>query len=222
MKKIGFITIGQSPRDDIMSDLLPTLGNNIEIVQRGALDALSDTQLQAIAPQPEDTVLVSSLRSGAAIAMSEKKILPLLQSCIEDLEEKKVAGIMLLCTGDFKNELSSMTPLIYPNRIIRGLLPALCAAKLAVLVPEEDQKEDALRQWREIGISADIYAISPYENTLEDFQQLGNLLKTVESDYILMDCMGYSSAMKEIISSQSGKHVLLPRTLSAAVLKELI
>ena len=222
MKKIGFITIGQSPRDDIMSDLLPTLGNNIEIVQRGALDALSDTQLQAIAPQPEDTVLVSSLRSGAAIAMSEKKILPLLQSCIEDLEEKKVDVIMLLCTGDFKNELSSTVPLIYPNRIIRGLLPALCADKLAVLVPEEDQREDALRQWREIGISADIYAISPYENTLEDFQQLGNLLKTVESDYILMDCMGYSSAMKEIISSQSGKHVLLPRTLSASVLKELI
>lgn len=130
---------------------------------------------------------------------------------------------MLLCTGDFKNELSSMTPIIYPNRIIRGLLPALCADKLAVLVPEEDQREDALRQWREIGISADIYAISPYENTLEDFQQLGNLLKTVESDYILMDCMGYSSAMNgDNLVSIWKASVLLPRTLSAAVLKELI
>lgn len=222
MKKIGFITIGQSPRNDIMVDLLPVLGNNIEIIQRGALDTLSDLQLQSIVPCPEDTVLVSSLRNGAEIAMAEEKILPLLQSCIEDLECKDVDGIMLLCTGDFKNELSSTLPLIYPNRIIRGLLPALCTDKLVVLVPEKDQKEDALLQWQEIGISAEIYAISPYESTLEDFQRLGGLLKTVEGGYVLMDCMGYSSAMKEKISSCSGKRVLLPRTLSAAVLKELI
>ena len=154
--------------------------------------------------------------------MAEEKIIPLLQGCIDDLEEKGVSGIMLLCTGDFKNTLSSNIPLIYPNRIIRGLLPSVCTGRLLVLVPEEAQKAEALCQWKELGISAEVYSISPYDNTAEDFRQLGSFLKETEGDLILMDCMGYSSDMKKTVSACSGKNVLLPRTLAASVLKELI
>ena len=71
MKKIGFITIGQSPRDDIMQDIFPLISNDTEILQRGALDGLSEEDLKAIAPKPGDTVLVSSLRNGQWVSMAE-------------------------------------------------------------------------------------------------------------------------------------------------------
>ena len=86
MKKIGFITIGQSPRDDIMKDILPIIGDDIEILQKGALDNLSEEELEEIAPQSGDTVLVSSLRDGRSVSMAEEKIIVHLQRCIDELE----------------------------------------------------------------------------------------------------------------------------------------
>ena len=94
MKKIGFITIGQSPRDDIMKDILPIIGDDIEILQKGALDNLSEEELEEIAPQSGDTVLVSSLRDGRSVSMAEEKIIVHLQRCIDELEVCGVSGIM--------------------------------------------------------------------------------------------------------------------------------
>ena len=40
MYRIGAVTIGQSPRSDVMVDIKPILGPDIEIVEAGALDGL--------------------------------------------------------------------------------------------------------------------------------------------------------------------------------------
>ena len=50
MGRLGLITIGQSPRQDIVQDMLPILGSSHELLQRGALDNLTATQLQNLAP----------------------------------------------------------------------------------------------------------------------------------------------------------------------------
>jgi len=223
MKKIGLITIGQSPRNDIMSDILPILGNRAEILQKGALDNLSQDQLSEIAPGPCDTVLVSSLRDGTSVLMAEEKILKLLQKCIEELESLGVSGIMLLCTGDFKDTLSSSVPLLFPNKILSGLLPALCdEGKLLILVPEPAQKAEAVHHWRKLGIEAEAFALSPYCCTHDEIRQTAAALSEVSGDYVLLDCMGYSAEIKEGISDCCNKNIILPRTLLAAVLKELI
>lgn len=41
MKKIGAITVGQSPRVDLIPEIQPILGDSVEIIQAGALDGLS-------------------------------------------------------------------------------------------------------------------------------------------------------------------------------------
>ncbi|MBM4388734.1 MAG: AroM family protein, partial [Deltaproteobacteria bacterium] len=38
MKKIGMLTIGQSPRNDILPGLIEILGKDIDIIEAGALD----------------------------------------------------------------------------------------------------------------------------------------------------------------------------------------
>ena len=223
MKKIGFITIGQSPRDDIMKDILPITGDDIQILQTGALDNLSEEDLKAITPKPGDTVLVSSLRNGQSVSMAEEKIIGLLQKCFDELEACGVSGIMFLCTGDFRELLSSQVPLIYPYRLLTAMIPAICTKKrLTVLVPEEAQKSAAMAQWEGIGMHTEVFPISPYTSTEDDFMTLALTLKKADCDYILMDCMGYSSNMKTILHHYSNKNVLLPRTFAAAVLKELV
>ena len=41
MKRIGAITIGQSPRVDVVPEMQQILGPDVEIVQAGVLDGLS-------------------------------------------------------------------------------------------------------------------------------------------------------------------------------------
>lgn len=40
MKKIGTITVGQTPRTDLIPEIAPILGASIEIIQMGGLDGL--------------------------------------------------------------------------------------------------------------------------------------------------------------------------------------
>ena len=50
MKKIGMITIGQSPRVDIVPEIKEILGEEIEVLEAGALDGLSLEQVRGFYP----------------------------------------------------------------------------------------------------------------------------------------------------------------------------
>lgn len=67
MKKLGLITVGQAPRDDVIIDLLPIFGPEIELIQAGALDGLSLQEISSFAPQDGDYVLVSRLKDGSSV-----------------------------------------------------------------------------------------------------------------------------------------------------------
>lgn len=94
MKKLGLITIGQSPRTDVTPDLDPIFGPDIQLCQAGALDGLTAQEIAAFAPEEGDYVLISRLRDGSSAVFAEKHILPRLQQCIYDLEAKGVELIM--------------------------------------------------------------------------------------------------------------------------------
>ena len=87
MKKLGLITVGQAPRDDVIIDLLPIFGPEIELIQAGALDGLSLQEISSFAPQDGDYVLVSRLKDGSSAVFAERYIIPRLQECIFKLEK---------------------------------------------------------------------------------------------------------------------------------------
>ena len=102
MKKIGAITVGQSPRVDLTPEIQPILGDSVEIIQAGALDGLSKEEIAKFVPRPGENVLVSRLTDGTSATFGESYILPRLQLCIDDLEQQGVSLILFLCTGEFR------------------------------------------------------------------------------------------------------------------------
>ena len=70
MVKVGAVTIGQSPREDVVQDLLPLMGEQVELIQAGALDELTREEVQAFAPGPEDYALISRLRDGSSVMLA--------------------------------------------------------------------------------------------------------------------------------------------------------
>ena len=120
MKKIGAITVGQTPRTDLIPEIAPILGDSIEIIQMGGLDGLTKEEIQTMTPAPGDHVLVSRLKDGSSVSFGESHILPRLEACMDQLKKDQVSLILFLCTGEFPAEFRSNVPLI-----IRTVWPSL-------------------------------------------------------------------------------------------------
>lgn len=222
--KIGGITIGQAPRMDVVHDILPILGDNIELLQSGALDDLSVEDINNFSTiGPDDYVLVSKMRDGTEVKFAERHVLPLLQNCIDKLEQQGVSAILFLCTGDFDDTLHSRVPLIFPNKIISALVPVLAPhSKIATLTPSPAQLEQSKQKWSKFVQSVTPIAASPYKDSELEIDKAAAIVRDLDVYLVVMDCIGYSEQMKASLRKQTGKNILLSRTLIARVIKEMV
>ncbi len=220
--RVGAVTIGQSPRGDVTSEMVEILGPGITLVERGALDALDRRRMAAFEAGSGERVLLTRLRDGSEILLSEERILPRVSECITDLQREGVRVIMLLCTGDFP-EFSDAGLILRPGRLLlhtaRGIFPA---GKIGVLVPAEEQVESIRARWAREGFAPVVEAVSPYSASREELAAKAGKLAEGGVDLVAMDCIGYGVVSKLQVGSLTGKPVLLPRTLTARIARELL
>ncbi|TCP29594.1 AroM protein [Scopulibacillus darangshiensis] len=69
---IGLLTIGQSPRVDMTPEMKLILGEHVELVEMGAIDGLSEKELQDFAPSPGGAVYISRLKDGRSSGYPNK------------------------------------------------------------------------------------------------------------------------------------------------------
>lgn len=140
LHEIGAITVGQSPRVDVMPDLEPLL-SGIRVIQKGALDGMTREEMKKIEPEPGDYVLVSRLQDGSSVRMSEKFILPIIQQYIDAFNRQGVEGILMLCTGEFPH-FTSHIPLLYPQKLLKAVTMAVLEEHqtLGILTPDSSHQ----------------------------------------------------------------------------------
>ena len=221
MSKLGIITIGQSPRVDLTEDLKAILNKNITIVEKGILDKYTDKEVKdEFSPHQGEKILVSRMKDGSQVILSEEKIIKSIQGCIMELE-KHVDMILILCTGKFP-DYKHRKPLLIPKEILHGVVSKLTAGKkLGVIVPKDEQVNAITNMWNKSGVEIQIKAASPYEY-IEAIKEASKFFKDKDIDYIVLDCMGYSQRTKELVKKHSQKMVILPRTLIGRVINELL
>ena len=96
-----FVTIGQTPRSDVMPDIREWLGPGIAIEERGALDGLDASAITAMAPRAGDRRLVTRLRDGSQAVLRTDLVYTRLQAVFDEISEPEVSCVVLLCTGKF-------------------------------------------------------------------------------------------------------------------------
>ena len=217
MGQVGFVTIGQSPRTDILEDLKPLLGS-LEILERGALDGLSPNEIEAVAPLPGETPYVSRLVDGSQVLLSPGKIVPLFQEALNSVVGSGAEMVVVLCTGSFST-LQCPVPLLFPGRLLRsfvqGVLPP--GGTLGLVVPLPEQAATARESWNSITPRIHTANLSPYSAAgIEDCQTLEGC------DLIVMDCLGYAIRHKEMLKRLLDIPVVLARTVVARTVQELI
>ena len=95
--------------------------------------------------------------------------------------------------------------------------------RLAVFTPSADQVEQVTNKWLRVSAGAvQVIPVSPYNGLEPVLKAAASLIHTDEIDMIVMDCIGYTVDMKEKIHAMTGKPVVLPRTLVARMINELV
>ena len=221
MKKIGILTIGQSPRPDVIGEFLRVLGRDYEIIERGALDDYSVEELRRRKVAPGERILVTKLRDGEEIKVSHDLVISNLQKGIDYLERKKIDVTLLLCTGKFP-EFKSKHLVVQPSEIVRGTVTAsLRSGKLAVVVPAKEQIPNT--KTYAFGKDVDVYydTASPYGSETE-LREMAARISKENVDLVFLDCMGFTHEMKQIVREATGKPVILSNALVARVLQEIV
>ena len=220
---VGMITIGQSPRDDIVPEIKQLMGINAEISECGALDGLSLSAIEKLAPEPGEYMLVSRLRDGSPVRLARSKIIEKVQQCIDSLVGRGVDLTVILCSGEWP-KFSSPKLVVAPGEAFCGFTLGMVneGDKLGIMVPDEDQVEVAERKWNKEKVKLCIAAASPFGLTANDeVTRVAKNLKESGVDLVAMDCVGYTMEKKRIVQEVTGKPVVLVRSLIASIIKEI-
>jgi len=223
--KIGTLTIGQSPRVDIIPELKEAIGFEVEIEERGALDGLTYEEVKDLYPGPDDYILVSRMRDGREVKIAKRHIIERMKKCISDLERTDVAFIILLCTGEFPEEITSRKLILKPSRLIentvRGILQR---GTIAAIAPCGEQLQLMRKKWSKIhpGLQVIVDAVSPYTGKDEEVKRVAERISETSANLIILNCFGFNKRIKTIFREVTKKPVLLPRTLLGRVAGELI
>ncbi|TRO47278.1 AroM family protein, partial [Candidatus Bathyarchaeota archaeon] len=167
MTKIGMLTIGQTPRVDLLPTMMEILGEGYEIVEAGALDGMSLEDVKGIEILPDDYVLVSRMRDGTEVKITKRFVVPRVQEKISELEDKGVRLTVIMCTGAFP-QYESEGLVVTPQEILMGVLNgALKKGRLGVVYPTEEQMPGAQPNFGSADVETYADTISPYEGSEE-------------------------------------------------------
>jgi protein AroM len=218
---VGLITIGQSPRVDVVPEMAAVIGPGVDVREAGALDGLTRGQIDALRPTGDDEILVTRLQDGAAVFVGKEKIVALVEARIAELERGGASLTALLCTGAFP-PLASSRPLIQPQPLLLGALRAMrWPGRLGVVTPSVPHVPQTEARWRRDGFDPVVVPLSPYEE--EDAAALARVagaFRDARVGLVAMDCMGFRRKTRDELRGLTGAPVLLANLLVARIIAE--
>lgn len=220
-RRLGMVTIGQAPRVDVVPEMADVLGPSVEIIERGALDRLPPEEIAALAPGPNDEVLVTRLADGSSVFVAKRHITPRVQRKLDELTTLGVSMSVLLCTGAFVG-LRAGRPLVEPDKILLGVIRGVrYSGRLGVLTPSARHVEQTERRWRDYGFDPVVVPRSPYESAgspaaaAEAFRRGG-------AGLLVLDCIGFRRSLRQELAAAVDVPVIVANLLLARVVAEML
>lgn len=223
MTRVGLITVGQAPRNDVVPDMAAMLGADVDILEAGALDGLTREQIATLAPEGDDEILVTRLADASSVFVGKKHVIPLVEARIAALEDRGVALNVLLCTGAFP-KLAARRTLLEPQQLLLGLLRAMTfPGRLGVLTPSDRHIPQTSDRWRKAGFDPVVAALSPYqEEDARAVRGAAEALRTGGAGIVVMDCIGFRRKTRDEVAHLTGAPTLVANLLVARVAAELL
>jgi protein AroM len=221
---LGLVTIGQSPRTDVLADLAPLLAGRA-YVEHGALDGLDEHDSGAfsvVAPESDEVPLVSRLRTGASVQIGHRALLPRLEAAIERCAADGAAAVLLMCTGHFE-PVPARVPVYDAESLAQAsVLEQVGDTAFGVLTPVAAQVEESRGRWAaRMGRRMDVVPCNPYTASPAEVASAALTLVAASAAqgsrlrWIVLDCFGYTAAQADAVAEATGCAVLLSRAEAA-------
>jgi protein AroM len=185
---IGVLTIGQSPRPDLVDLLWQVLPDGCQVEEAGALDGLSASLIPPISEGVYP--LTTRLQDGSSVMVEESFLLPRLQQALEHLESKGVAASILLCAGTFAG-LQGALPFFKPFAVAANEFRARGLKSLGLIAPIKEQVTPIRRRWQAAGFEPTVWTADLSRQDKDFRQQLAAQIETNELECIVLDYVGH-------------------------------
>ena len=218
---LGVITIGQAPRDDIAALFAEHAPPGTRVILRGALDGLSDAEVDAVKPEYDGDTLYSRLRGGRDVKISKKAVIARSPAVLAKLREDGCDAIVYACTGDFP-PMEGDENVLFPSRVLNGLAAGLLPrGRLGLLIPLAEQAEKLGAKWARPGLEVVAEALAPSAGQ-DEADAAARRLAAKGIDLVAMDCMSYTPLTKQWVKPGLGVPALLAITATGRVLREML
>ncbi len=218
--RLGVVTIGQAPRTDLTPELRAHLPAT-SVVEHGALDEIDDVDSAGLAPSDDTEVLVTRLRDGTPARIGRAAVEPLVERAIARAEDDNVAATLVVCTGTF-GALRHQRPVLFAEPLlVHGTLGLTRGGTLGVISPDSGQQDAARAKWSPGEPLTDV--AHPYTADAEwAVGEAANRLAQRGATCVVLDCMGYTEAMRDAARRRASLSVILARSLVGRLAGEIV
>lgn len=222
--KIGFATVGESPRDDVVPNVASSLPTDTEVVQRGCLDGLTRAQMQALSAPPGSEGIVAGVADGSVL-LAFDKIFPRMQEVVDGLVRCDGADLVaVLCGADWTG-IASDVLVVNPGRLFPAVVSALARGRrLGIIKPDAGQIDPERERYRSLGIEAHVTAASPYagRERISLAERAAAELSQAGCELVWMTCVGMDGQMRQAVQDIVKVPVILASSLLGRLLAELV
>jgi protein AroM len=218
LQAVTFLTIGQTPRVDLVPELVAHLPVGVAVREVGALDGMSADDVAVLAPDADEARLVTRMADGSQAVLRKAWMHARLQRILGGMDAGAHEVVVLLCTGEFPG-LRAPGIFLDAQHLVDHGVAALCAGmhRIGLLLPLAQQADDF--HWRPASYQAvHTTFASPYAG--DRFDAAGAEL--ADCDVVVMHCMGYTEDQRRRVAAASGRPVLLARRLVASAVAQLL
>ena len=197
------------------------MGEGIEFIEAGALDGFSFQQIEQLRPRVGEHALITRLRDGRAVKVAKERVIHLLQTCVDKLNRRGVDLLTILCTGEFP-PFDASRLIIYPSKLLHYAVECLSPLKkLGIIVPLPEQIEPIRERWISQEREVVLQSASPYGDEAK-LRQAAQNLSALGVELIVLDCLAFDHRMKHLVFQEANRPTLLPRSLLAQFIGELL
>lgn len=216
LQQLTVITAGQSPRQDMIDEILVHLPDGIHLTEIGALDDLTPAEILELEPHADEAGIATTLRDGSIVAISEswlrQKILELCEG-----RGRTIADLTVIAsTGVY--DLGTTNPyVVHAQNVLDKFTESILIAgqKIGQIRPLKGQltRGNEVRDSRIKSVYAPAYNQDALLHAAKQLQ---------DRDLIVLNSMGYDREVHDLVLNASGRPVVQMRRIIAGTIAKMI
>lgn len=213
-----FVSSGQTPRTELIAEMIDALDIPIEATELGALDGLSPREIDELSARPGEPGIATRLSPDCEIAVSKQKIGERMAKLVAGFRPNEFDLVVILSTGLLR-DFEIACPTVNAQRALESAVISLAShgASVGLIVPLEGQVDEL-----------DIPALQSYRIRAShalggDRRALARALSDLaDCDIIVLDSVSFSEADREMAAKLTGKPIVLARRIISSAIRLLL